>query len=313
MKFIISLLFVSLGLASSAQIDTASVEIPVGRTALDFAEDSLKVLSDSIRISKDLDTRLQSSESLLDGLIKALEEPGSFAHAFDSVRLISKIYPADSTFRIMTWQLYVDVNDYKYFGIIQTADENPRVHVLEDYSARMRRPDFSTLSADNWYGALYYNIKDFKTKEGKMYLLFGFDAYSFFERRKLLDVLSFDKDGDPVFGSPVIEHTKRQRNVPPTTTTYHRFILQYSAEAAIGLNFNEEHDMVMFDHLLTMGSPSPDVPYVQVPDGSYEGLKLKRGKWVHVEKIFSHTYDEPPRPAPIFDNRKGRGLFGGNE
>ncbi len=281
---------------------------------VEINEDSLKALALVMMRNQDVDLRLEASEKFIDGLLGLLEEEGSFGNSYDSLFNVSKIYPQDSTFRIMTWQLYVDVDEYKYFGIIQTKGnkkQDPKVFRLEDYSARMRSPDHITLNKDNWYGALYYNMKEFKSKGGKKYLLFGFDAYKFFEKRKLLEVLSFDKDGEPVFGAPVIEHTKKRNNVPPETITYHRFILQYSSKTSINLNFNDLEDKVLFDHLISMGSGIPDIPYVMIPDGSYEGFELRKGMWVHVEKVFDHMYEqgEFPRPMPVLDDRKGKSII----
>ncbi len=310
MKVSFLFLFLSISLQISAQ-----VKMKAGDSATTMEMDSLKTWADSVRVCKEMDIRLEAAEKLEEGLLAFLEKENSFENRLDSLPSISKMYPQDSTFRILTWQLYVDTDEYKYYGIIQTKDKKgkSKIFPLKDFSARMRYPEKMELSPDNWYGALYYNIKSFKSDKKKMYLLFGYDAYSFYERRKLLDVLYFNENGEPVFGSPILNHITVVKDRPDIENKYHRFILQYSAEASSSMNYDEEMEMVVFDHFIQVGSRFPDIPYVNVPDGSYEGLKLEKGEWVHHLKLFHETMDEAPREQPLFDKRKDRGMFGGDE
>ncbi len=281
---------------------------------LEEAEGILQELGKTILTEKDQELRLEAADKFNEEFLSALELPDAFSYRFDSLTNVSILYPKDSTFRVMSWQLYVDMDEYKYFGVIQTKakkKEQGQIFPLMDYSSRMRSPDHISLSKDNWYGALYYNLKEFKHEGKKKYLLFGFDAYKFFEKRKLIEVLSFDEDGDPVFGSPVIEYVKRRNNIPPQTLTYHRFILQYSSKTSINLNYNEYEEKVLFDHLVSMASGHPDIPYVMIPDGSYEGFILKKGIWTYEEKVFDHKYEQGdfPRPMPVLDARKGKSII----
>lgn len=320
MKTIVLLLFSLMSLSAFAQVDSVEV-VPREETPLALAEDTLKELVKTMMTNRDVDARTAAADSFVEGLFQTLEIEESFDYSFDSLRNISQLYPADSTFRIMTWQLYVDKNEYKYFGIIQHKGNaqkgwSPKVTLLEDYSGRMRRVEEKTLSANNWYGALYYNIKPFKTKEGIKYALFGYDAYRFFEKRKLMEILSFDKDREPVFGAPVIQYVIKKKDTPPRVVVYNRFLLQYSAEASASINFKEDEDMVLFDHLIAISSNFPDIPYVLVPDGSYEGLKLKKGMWEYVEKVYDHALEDgqAPRPAPVFgEKNKGKDILGRNK
>ncbi|HHS95403.1 MAG TPA: hypothetical protein ENJ45_02355, partial [Phaeodactylibacter sp.] len=59
-----------------------------------------------------LENRKAAAEQLFKSLTTALQAEGSFAYPFDSVQTLSIQYPSDSTFRIFTWQLYVDKDRY---------------------------------------------------------------------------------------------------------------------------------------------------------------------------------------------------------
>jgi hypothetical protein len=164
-----------------------------------------------------------------------------------------------------------------------------------------RFPTREALPADRWYGALYFNLRQFDSRQGRKYLLFGYDAFEFFEKRKLLDVLSFDRTGKPVFGAPVFE----KAGSPPNSRVY----LQYSADAKVKMNWDEQYQMIIFDHLITFPSPyGRDM--TQVPDGSYDAYKFEKGNWKYIDKVFDDKQKDTPFPEPILESRKGTDILG---
>ena len=184
--------------------------------------------------------------------------------------------------------------------------EDLKLYPLVDRSFEMEAPDFEEVDNKNWFGSIYYNILDFDTPQGKKYLVFGFDGNTFFNKKKVIDVLHF-KDDKPVFGAPVFHRSEESTNHPPVK---HRVVKEYYAEARVKLNYDEVHDAIVFDHVIEMGRGKS---MYSVPDGTYEGYKYENGRWMHVEKMFDHVYeqDEPPRPEPLFlddaDKKKGKG------
>ncbi len=177
-----------------------------------------------------------------------------------------------------------------------------KLHPLIDRSFELDYfPDQEQLPADRWYGALYYNLRQFDTRQGRKYLLFGYDAFEFFEKRKLLDVLSFDKEGVPVFGAPVFEEDEAL----PKSRVY----VQYSADAIVKMNWDEQYKMVLFDHLIPLASPYGRGT-TSVPDGSYDGYKFEKGRWKYVDKVFDDKQKDVPFPEPILDGRKEKDILG---
>ncbi len=275
---------------------------------IELKEDTLKSLAKSIITEKDKAKRLASCDEFTETLDKVLKLDNSFDYPFDSLVNISIQYPQDSTFRIFTWQLFITDKEYKYYGILQMNNPKAELYPLTDESIEIEDLEYEILSPGYWYGSLYYNIKQFDTKEGRQYLLFGFDAFSFFDRRKIIDVLSFE-DGRPTFGAPVF--AKEQQDRAPIITN--RIVKQYTAEAAYKLNYFEDEEAIIVPHLIPMqGYPEQGTTYV--PDGSYEGYKLKDGLWVHVDKMYHHTFERgnPPRPYPVLDKpeKQGKDIFG---
>jgi hypothetical protein len=262
-------------------------------------EIKLQGIAEEIMLSDDEQTRKTAFEKFLPVLSEAVKLPGSFLYPFDSLKRVSIVYAQDSSFRLFSGQLYLNEDLYKYYGAIQTRSNEKELIVLADRSEGMRFIENERLDTDNWYGVVYYNIYDFDTPTGRKYLLFGFDNYRLFENRKIIDVLSFE--GKKVtFGAPVIENNNREWIM--------RMILQYSSDVGVRLNYDADHQMIIYDNLIPMKSPYTDRSIAMVPDGSYRGLTLQEGKWHYIDKVFFQTLIEPPRENPVLSG--GKDLFG---
>ena len=276
----------------------------VVKKRLRAAEDSLAVLAVTV-VNDSLEARRQAAcEHLLEGLQACLKEENAFRYPFSGMTSVSILAPPDSSFRIFTWQMFVNDSTYAYFGLIQMNRPTGEVFLLTDRSADMEPPPvYEPLSADQWYGLLYYKLYPFDTPQGRRYLLMGYDGYSFFEKRKIIDVLYFDKSGQPVFGAPVFERPGRQ------TGREHRMVFEYSAEARVRVNWDDEYRMILFDHIIPLANPyRPGVTFV--PDGSYDGLRLEKGRWLYVDKVFNDVQEEAPRPVPILEGSRGKDIMG---
>ncbi len=252
------------------------------------------------------ENRAEAAQLFNELLGEVLEMPGSYEHPFKELERVSVLPSEDGKFRIFTWQLCQDSDHYIYNGYIQMKGATPKVFDLDDRSDEVRNPQRDVLSAEDWYGVLYYNIKPMsKRKRNKYYAVFGFDANSLYTRRKVIDVLYFE-DGEPKFGAPVFVQQKANR-------TDHRFIMEYSATAAATLNYNEELKMIMYDNLIEFPSPYAQEGIAMMPDGSYHGFKLKRGKWYSVEKVFTHIQQNAPIVKPKLGGGRGKDPLLGNK
>ena len=253
---------------------------------------SYRIVNDSLQAD-----RLKANIEFIPKLVEALKIPNSFLYPFDSLSQISVISPPDAAFRIFTWQLWLDNGLFRYYGAIQMNEPQLKLFPLFDYSDSLFYPIQQQLTPQQWYGALYYNIYEFKEKKkNKYYLLFGWDGNDLWSNKKILDVLHF-KDGKPVFGAPVFFFEDSLGN----QTTQHRIILEYRNDAVVTLNYSEEDAMIIFDHLTAPQQHMQDLKFAQIPDGTYEGFKFKKGKWIHVKKIQTiniNKFDDPPVPVP---------------
>jgi hypothetical protein len=244
-----------------------------------------------------LERRIEAQDKLLPLLKKALAMPNSFNYSFSELENVAITYPQDKSFRILTWQfMHTDMN-YQYFGFIQLNSSKSVVYELKDFSKSLQKPESQITTNDKWFGALYYNIHDFKTKEGQKYLLFGLNSNDTIEKIKLCDVLTL-RGGQIKFGAPVFEKNERGR-----AKMVNRLMFYHAVDATMRLNFDPDMDMIVHDHLEDVPSQSKKIPFVGVPDGTYEAYNLKKGLWQHIDKLATTEMDQAPIPKPVLGSK----------
>jgi hypothetical protein len=293
-------IFLIASLTSKAQISAADL------ASLKIQEDSIRYYGHEMVFDTFAENRFHYDSVFIRTFVKALKTPYSFQYPFDSLQTISRLYAPDSSFRIFTWEIQRDESYYRQEGAIQmkTKDGSLKLFPLFDASDFAAAPADSVRTNRDWIGAIYYNIvmKEFKGK--KYYTLFGFDDNDFTTTRKWLDVLTFNANGQPVFGGNFFEYKDDELKVPQPVK---RFLLEYKKDARARMNYDPDMDMIVFDHLISENN-EPQKKFTLVPDGDYEGFKWQNGKWVHVEKIFNQQLQDgqAPRPKPLFDEKGSR-------
>lgn len=302
MRFVFYCIFIVLSgsMATVAAQEEAEFSFPQ-------AAEELVVLSKSILTDSLLKDRQVAYEAFGKLLTSTLEQPNSFDYPFEEVQAVAIQTASDNSFRIFTWQLFVDDNTYQYGGLIQKNTPTPTLYALNDQSAELPLYDmeYANLSPDDWYGAIYYNIQAFDSLEQQKYLLFGYDGFEFFNKRKVAEVLSFDEEGVPVFGAPVFAKAVEGYEA----SIKNRLYLEYDASIAIRLNYDESLGVLIHDHLIEMKGQYRGQGMVNVPDGSYEGYYYENGLWNYKAKIFDFVSEQPPRPEPVLGSTK-KTLFG---
>ena len=260
------------------------------------AEDTLVALSDKVLDDIDVISRVRSDSMLTRTLVRALKIPHSFNYHFDSLQTITIAYPDDSSFRIFTWQYEINEQVFRQKGAIQmnTADGNLQLFPLFDASEYAEFPNDSVRLGQNWIGAIYYKIvqKEFNGK--KFYTLLGYDENGFRSTKKWVEVMHFDENKQPAFGGDFFVFDKGDSSFQQG---WKRFNIEFKKEGRARLNFDPNKDMIMYDHLISEEN-QPEKKYTYIPDGDYEGLQWKEGKWQHVIKVFTEQLTDGKEPTP---------------
>lgn len=261
-------------------------------------EDSLKVLAQSFLTAAETEDRMRNDSLFIKTLLRSLLVKHSFYYPFDSVKGVSHLYAPDSSFRIFTWQLNFQ-NEYAFSrqrGAIQhrTSDGSLKLVPLTDYSEFAENPIDSARGKNSWIGAVYYNIIQTEHAGKNYYTLFGFDGNSYRTNKKWIDVLTFNAQKQPVFGA---QQYFTFTNDSVKRKPQYRYGIEYKKEASTTMNYDEELQMILVDHLISETN-EPEYPWTFVPDGDYEGFTWTNGKWLHVDKVFDFKLEDGDAPIP---------------
>jgi hypothetical protein len=275
---------------------------PENRAKLLQAEETLNPLSYIMFGDTNNLNRMKACYAFIPKFVEALKVPGSFNYPFDSVPILSILYPTDSSFRVITWQVSLEGGAYRYFGTIQMNNgKDLMLYPLIDRTDSIASPQDTLLSPSCWYGAFYYNLIETKAKGKTYYTLFGFDGNDLYSRVKVMDVLHFE-EGKPVFGAPIfdIPDTIAETFPYPVTKPQTRFLVYYKFDAKLTLNYNPDDNIVVFDHIKSTSDFGKDIPVSLIPDGSYDAFEWKDGKWKYISNVYLLTIDRgnPPLPQP---------------
>ena len=295
MKFlsILALCFLATLIAPAQSISKAD------NRNLEKKEDSLKRLAEKIIQGVNPIDRLRADSIFTKVLVRSLKTKNSFHYPFDSLYGISKLYAPDSSFRIYSWQMVINDNVIRQHGAIQmkTADGSLKLFPLIDKS------DITSNTADTiannygWMGAVYYKVILTKHQGTSYYTLLGYDENNIRSNKKTIELLTF-KNGEPIFGS-------RQFSIVSGygyNNKMARFIMEYKKQASPRLTYDEDLNMIIFEHLVSE-SNQPNKKWTLIGDGDYEGFKWTDGKWVYVNKVFNEVTaaGNAPMPSPIRD------------
>lgn len=262
-------------------------------------EDSLKKFAYQILNGRNVESRFSADSQFTRTLVRALQIKNSFYYPFDSLISIAKVVPPDSTFKIFTWQLVINGDVIRQHGAIQmnTKDGSLQLFPLIDKTDLIKNIEDTITSNQAWIGALYYKVIQEKAFGKTYYTLLGFDDNNMVSDRKIIEILTF-RNGQPVFGGPYFSF----QNSGMHSASMDRYVMEYKKNASPKLSFDNGMDIIIFEHLVSE-TGEPKKKYTYIPDGDYEGLKWKDGKWIHIEKIFNQITPEgqEPVPQPILD------------
>lgn len=282
-------------------------------TTLSQYEDTLKVVARDILYGENDFIKYNANERFLSTLLRALEEEKSFVYPFDSLISIARLSSPDNSFRIFNWNLPKSDGTYEYFGIIQTHKLGRKKHelyTLIDRSDEIEDPEKQILSPENWFGAHYYKIIENKSRSKNYYTLLGWDGNNNASRKKIIEILSFKSNGQPVFGAFLFRRYKKKTM---------RVILEYSSNVMVSLKYDEQsfyikkksrkknkntkrvsEKMLVFDRL-TPTDPKLEGQYqYYVPETNiFDGFVFHNGKWLFIKDVDARNPEDKTKKKEI--------------
>jgi hypothetical protein len=204
-------------------------------------------------------------------LENALRQDATMNRTFDSIPHLGILTSKDRKVRIVTWNLPLSPARHIYYGIVQfRAGEKLHTTVLRDVKDSLAAPpETALLEQGRWFGALYYDLLQHKAGQQTHYTLLGYDFHTGITHRKLLEALSFDSAGTPLFGTPLFDNGQWKAG---------RVLLEYSAASPFFLRYLPRKKMIVYQRM-QLQQVAPGYPPAGVPTDIFDGLVFKNTCW----------------------------------
>jgi len=276
-------------------------------------EDSLKKLQLKVFFSKKEAAKFEANKQFIATWNAILKDEKSMLYAFDSINEVSRLMAPDKKFRIITWNLFKEDGTHAFFGFLQVNNSKTtkkglfkketvsqyEVYPLVDRSGTVKTPENYVSDPGKWFGMLYVDI--IKSDE-EFYTLIGWDGNEKLTQRKFIDILSFKPDGTPVFGKDVFK-------IPGKFAK--RVMFEYASEVSMSLKYNTARKQIIFSHLAPNTLDPNLIGQYQYygPDGSFDALYMKKGKWTYEpaidirkdkDKNDNAKKPEPNKQTPVY-------------
>lgn len=186
----------------------------------------------------DVAERLEASAKFEELLIEAFDFKEAFNHPFNALLKVAKHTPEDEEFRIFNWNIALEEGKHTYRMFILFP--NGKYRRFDDSQELNHEDETLNINPEEWYGALYYEIRPVKIKRDTYYTLIGWDGNDELTTKKVLDVLVLEKKNQVSLGFPIFEKGDELVN---------RRVFEYAKEGIMNLRWLEPKEMIIFDRL----------------------------------------------------------------
>jgi hypothetical protein len=241
-----------------------------GQTASSNTEQTLGRLFKNLVTAASDTVKIAVNDSIAAIIDKYASSDSVMKHNFTNLKYLGQIRDRNSQLKVISWNLILNEAPGRYYCyFINRSGKELRVRKL---IAKYSQDQISTdreYSAKDWYGALYYDLRSYRSDSDYYWVLLGIDYGNPSVTRKIIDILSFRDDGDPVLGRKIFIAGKELK---------YREVLEYSSEAVISLKFLNDKAIV-FDHLVPISPQLKGQKEFYGPDFSYDSYNLDKGLW----------------------------------
>ena len=277
------------------------------------SQSELSALLDSLRKIRSDSARLNLNEVFFHKVYTALSSGVPALVNLDSVN-ITKAGTEDGRIRIITWNIQQNNGENLYCGFI-SDQQQLKIFPLNIRKSEPVLDENQVFNSGNWPGGIVYKIIDRKMGNQARYTLLVWDGLNRRESRKYLDVLTFDKQGNPAFGSGIFKTMDGIKN---------RIVIGYSAGASFTVSYtkqkvvlsgvrksqrNVNDHMIVFDRLVPMNPELEGQRWSYVPVGNtHDAFIWFNGFWTLTEDIQAKN-EASPAPGSKKDKKPEMGLF----
>lgn len=203
----------------------------------------LNAPTDAARINKTGEVALLLSDLLKQGL-----RPNQILKAGSKY---SHLSTKDSSVQVISWSVPLLTGSFFYGGLILTQkNRNLQTFMLTDAKETLSRPEAVQTSAAQWFGAVYYQLIEYRHKKQDYIILLGWDGGKYPVARKLIEILTFSPAGEPVLGAQIFSDNRNFRK-----------IFEYQRDAYFPLKYEKQ---TIYQRVWYRRKPVPRQQYVIV-------------------------------------------------
>jgi len=217
-------------------------------------------------------SRVQINDSIRTIIESYIQSDTVFNHRFNNIRYLGQITSSDLSLKIITWNLVLMNGKNKYFCYFirkqQPGTKNMIYSLTADYKVDPVKTD-TTYTQQDWYGALYYDIKPYTINGIKLWMLLGIDYGNPEISRKIIDVVSFTPGDSILFGRKWFDSGAKMK---------FRDVFEYASNGMMSLRFKSDSSIV-FDHLVPFSPDKKNDRQFYGPDYSTDAYNFIKGLW----------------------------------
>lgn len=272
----------------------------------------LRSLQTEVFYSKKEADRMAANKDFIKAIESIAVNQKALDFPFDSLKEISTLSPKNKKFKLITWNIHKDDETHLFFGFLLVNNSkrvkkgfmkhetinNYEFFKLVDKSGSVKNPETYIGTPDKWFGMLYLDIIECED----YYTLIAWDGNDKLIQRKFLDVLYFKSDGTPIFGKDVFKFAKKNPK---------RLMFEYSSDVTMSLKYDDKSGRIVYSHLgpREEGTVMDGLPQYYGPDGSFDSMIQRKGKWVVDEDVDARNEKnkndkavkpDPNKQTPIF-------------
>ncbi|MEY5041620.1 MAG: hypothetical protein RLZZ414_1168, partial [Bacteroidota bacterium] len=234
---------------------------------------------------------MEVNNQMIDSLRILLSNPDFENYSLDSLKNFYILNGPKNEFRIITWKLQENKDKFMYFGFTQYFLGKNKIKVcLLDENNNWEQGQFTTQDTSKWLGCVYYSMVPPKKYNDDYYILFGWDGNGSKTKKKIIEVVKFNKQGIPTFGKDIFVSEEFKA---PRGKKIFRIVMEYASNVSITLHYDLNMNMIVFDHLSPTNERLKGVRAAYVPDFSFDAFKYEKGKWNHLSDVDARVLKTP--------------------
>ena len=245
--------------------------------SLEEAEKEISVFAQLILNGESDSIKNHANDQLTNYLLEIIKHKKSYKYPFNNIEHISVLQPKNKTFKLFTWFVPYLNGTFDYYGIIQICNKRGKkcqTFKLQKNTQITQNDSYSQLNYDQWYGCLYYNMIPIKVDKEQYYTLLGWDGNNLTTTKKIIEIIKIDKNKKPIFGANIFNNNKQ------------RVLIEYSSQHPVSLQYDEELEYIVFDHLEPIDGISKDNFSIYATNLSYDIFRKTEFGWQLEENIY---------------------------